>query len=60
MCLNCSQQLWHKFGDLHAVALFNKVLHEIDDVLEFIVKERIRFNLIHTACYLAEHGSNPV
>jgi hypothetical protein len=60
MSLNCAQKLWHKFRDLHTVAFFKKVLHEIDDVLELVVKERIRFNLIHTARYLAEHCFNPV
>lgn len=60
MCLNCSKQLRHKFGDLHSVAFFNEVLHEIDHILEFVVYKRIRFNLVNTARYLAKHGPDPV
>jgi len=60
MCLNCSEQLRHKFCYLHSVAFFNEVFHEIDNVLEFVVQERIRFDLVNTASYFAEHGSYPV
>jgi len=60
VCLNCSEQLWHKFCYLHTVTFFNQVFHEINNVLKFVVQESIRFNLVNTVCYLAEHSSYSV
>jgi len=60
MCLDCPEQLRHKLCHLHSVTFFNQVFHEIDNVFEFVVQKRIRFDLVDTASYLAERSSYPV